>query len=586
MTRIKQLLADRRMPLIAAVLAVGLTLPSLGSGLFLDDFFIRMVVSQPEGLPMGLPHALDTFCFMDGDQEVIKASIDYGSFPWWVNPDVRGCFWRPVTSITHFLDFRLWPERVWLMHLQSVLWYGALVLLAGIAFRRFMGVTPAAGLSALLFAVEDAHSIPAVWLANRNSVLACFFGLLALLLHLGWRKEGSAWKGAAAVAVFMISLLSAEAGIATMAYITAYALVLDEGPLKNRLLSLAPYFAVIVCWRLVWSGLGYGIYNIPLYADPLGAPAEFIRRLFTGLPMLITSQFVIHAAEALEAARQLWPWTWFITLAAALASSALFWPLIRTDRTARFFALGALFALVPACSTLPQSRNLMFVGIGALALMAMWLMSLWQTLSWPRAKKAVAVFLIAIHLVMAPLTLMAYSGIIRAGGKLFESFSLPEMGDLRGQDIIVVNHPAPFNMAYSLGERAMEGKELPARARVLSQVFTPISLTRTATNELRLRTSHGITGHFSRIVFTVSEETKAGREVRVDGMTAKVLATDERGIPTEALYTFDKDLEDASMRWLWWTEDSFRPFTLPPIGESVVIPGVWLPFGLKYKPID
>jgi hypothetical protein len=421
--KLRALLTHRRMPLMAAAFAVALTLPSLGAGLFMDDFFIRLVIHQPESLPVELPHTLDTFCFLSGDQEVMKAAIDYGSLPWWVNPDVKGCFWRPVTSITHFIDFRLWPDRIWLMHLQSVIWYGILALAAGFVFRRFMGATHAAGLAAVLFAVEDAHSTPAVWLANRNSVLACLFGLVAIGFHRGWRREGSRAKGVAAVALFTVALLSAEAGIAAMAYITAYALVLDTGPLRKRLLSLMPYVAVIICWRLVWSSLDYGVYNVPLYADPLGEPVEFVKRLFIYLPQMITSQFVFHAAEVLAMAMNVWPWTWGISAAVAVMIIMLFRPLIAADRTARFFALGALFALVPACSTHPQGRNLIFVGIGAFGLMAQWLMNMPRDAIWPRMKKAVAVFFIIIHLVIAPLTLLvASSVIIRRGGKLFESF--------------------------------------------------------------------------------------------------------------------------------------------------------------------
>lgn len=586
--KIKQLLTHRHWPLMVAALAVVLTLPSLGAGMFLDDLFVRLVAIQPESLPVDLPPSLDTFCFIKGDSKYISDAIDFGLFPWWVNQEVKGCFWRPLASLTHIVDHRLWPDRVWLMHLQSLAWFGALVLAAALVFRRFMGATPAAGLAALLFAVDDAHSIPVSWLANRNSLMACLFGLLALHLHHSWRKEGARAKGIAASVMFLAALFSAEAGISAMAYIAAYALVFESGPLKKRLLSLAPYAVAIIAWRSIWSALGYGVSGIPLYTDPLSAPMAFIQRLFIGLPQMITGQFALPAPEVQVLAMALWGWTWFISAAIAALFVLLFLPMMRADRTARFFGLGALFALVPACTTIAQGRNLLFVGIGAFGLLSLWLTNRPRSTAWSRSiTKIFAVLLITIHLILTPLALPMLSLYpIGEAAKWQALFALPDMDEIAGRDIIIVNHPAPFNMVHYLGDRAVKGEPLPAHAWTLSQGFTHITLKRTTMRQLHLRASHGIPDHFARFVFTVSEPVKAGKEMIMQGLSVRVVKTDDRGLPIEAVYTFDHPLEDSSLRWFHWSGGAFVPFTPPAVGESVDIPGAGLPFGLSYEWMD
>lgn len=553
----------------------------------LDDHFIRLVVRQPESLPVKPPHPLDTFSFFRDDPEFVSGSIEFGSLPWWSNPELKGRFWRPLTSMTHFVDHRVWPNQIWLMHLQSVLWYGALVLTAAFVFRRLIGTTAAAGLAALLFAVEDAHNMPVGWLANRNSVIACLFALLALMLHHSWRKEGKHAKGVAAVIMFAAALFSAEAGIAAFAYIAAYALVMERGPLKRRLLSLIPYVSVIIIWRCIWSGLGYGVSGMLWYSDPLKEPWRFTRLLFIRLPQLITGQFAGPPVEVQVFAMIVQVWTWLFSVAVTVLLFLLFWPVVKTNRTARFFGLGALLAVVPACATIAQTRSLIFVGIGAFGLLALWLTNRPRSSAWPRAVKAASLFLIILHLIIAPLVLPIISLYpMGPGANQSQSKILPNMDGLEGQDLIILNHPVPIFMWSNLADRVMNGKPLPAHTRVLTHAFTPISIKRTSQTQLHVHSSNGIPCYFSRLFNMVSKQLKAGEEMTIKGLTVQIVNTDSSGLPIEAVFTFDRSLDDDSLVWLWWSNDSFQPFTLPAVGESIDIPAPKLPLGLTYEKIN
>ncbi len=162
-------LTYRCLPVAIAMLAIVLSLPSLGVGWIADDYYHRMVMLGSRTFHDLIPSPLDMFRFVDGNPERTHQLMDIGWLPWWTVKEIRGSFCRPVTAITHWLDYRLWPEAPALMHAQSILWFGALVAVVAILYRRIMGVTCVAGVAAFLYAIDDAHGTPVGWLANRNA---------------------------------------------------------------------------------------------------------------------------------------------------------------------------------------------------------------------------------------------------------------------------------------------------------------------------------------------------------------------------------------------------------------------------------
>ena len=115
---------------MAAGLAIALTLPSLWSGLAADDYIHAAMLRHRPGFttePLGL------FTFVRAGDVATAGRI---ALPWWSSPDLQIAFWRPVSAVTHVLDYALWPDVPWLMHAHSVLWYAAAVLLAGRLFQR------------------------------------------------------------------------------------------------------------------------------------------------------------------------------------------------------------------------------------------------------------------------------------------------------------------------------------------------------------------------------------------------------------------------------------------------------------------
>ena len=283
-SRLRDLASHRLFPLAVAVVAVALVLPSLSAGLLVDDYHHRLLFTGSDSPARLLDSPMDLFAFFDGDPERLQQLKDLGMIPWWTGNGVKAAFWRPLSSLTHWLDYLLWPDTPALMHAQSILWYGLLVLVLARFYRRVAPTAACAAIAALLFAFDDAHGTPVGFLANRNALIAATFGVLALTAHNRYRQNDSRPALVWAILLLAASLLSAEAGIATMAYLISYALFIDRGPWKRRFHSMLPYIALVVLWRLLWNGLGYGIENIGLYVDPLGEPGRYLAAVKAARP--------------------------------------------------------------------------------------------------------------------------------------------------------------------------------------------------------------------------------------------------------------------------------------------------------------
>ena len=605
----------RHAPLILAIMAVVVMLPALGHGWFLDDmmFRARFLASsettgemEEAGGPFKgtgrLSEAMSGLYAFFKDEGIEKV-MDYGAIPWWTDPACRISFWRPVTSFTMWLDYQLYPNSAALQHLHSILWFGGAVLVLAILYRRVGGAVWVAGLAGLLYVLDETNYFPVAFVANRNAVIALFFGLLAVLMHDKWRRESSIGGAVLACMFLALSLLSAEAGVATVAYIGAYALVFEQGKWPRRLGSIIPAAAVVILWRIVHGALGYATYASGVYIDPGAEPMRFAAATLERAPVLLFAQLFGSAADAYymfsDPARAK---VYAVVVGVLLALLVVLRPTLRRDRAARFWFLGMVFAVVPICATMASNRNLLFVGVGAMGLVAQFVggvlskegrppgRRLWRMPVWTFC----GVFLF-VHVVCAvagrAIAPLAYSKWTALTEKTFD-LELPD--DVSNCDVVVVNSPAPLFLIGLPAKTSLEGRGIPRSVRVLAPAFSPLKVTRTADNVLELR---AITGsllfwerpkeiwlhfifflqEFNTIFRDPSRGFEVGEKVELDRLEIEVKAVDDGGQPVTAEFRFDISLDDPSIRWFKWEyrfEKPHTPFAVPPVGESVEIAGV------------
>ncbi|OGP50829.1 MAG: hypothetical protein A2Y79_14085 [Deltaproteobacteria bacterium RBG_13_43_22] len=574
-----------------SVVAVILTLPALWVGLQFDDYSQRMTMlgfnKTAHPGPLGF---LDVYSFLKGNRQINEFVKNIGMLPWWAPSDLRISFFRPLNALSLWIDYKLWPDWPSLMHLQSILWYAALAAAAASLYRRFMGLTVVAGLAALFFAVDYSHAMPVAWLANRHALLAAFFGILCLLSYDKWRQEGKKWHGVLCPAYLALALLSGEMAVAVGAYLFSYALFLDRqpqagtespSPLLHRLWALWPCVIVFLSWALVYRSFGYGTHGSGMYVDPLNAPVAFAQALMTRAPLLLLGQWSTIFLDTVgsrisEKTALIRAFIFLVLLAFILV------PLIRKDRVARFWFTGMILSIVPVAAAGPSSRLLLFIGIGAMGLLAQCLILLWRndgvlpiSRFWRIPATIVVVYLVLVRLVLSPPQLSLYSYVMKPLGDPFVAAAEHVLNDpeIAQQELIMVNPSSQLSpwLIWYIG--ITEGKR-PAGMRVLSVTPVAVEVYRIDENSIRVHIPGGLfKGSNDRVFRSLEEDPiSINQEFQVTGMTARVTAMNKENGPEEIVYHFSVPLEDKSLKWLQWKDCGYKDFLPPSMGQSVLLP--------------
>ncbi len=605
---LKRFLAWRRLPWLLALLAMLLCAPALQLGWQIDDHFHRAAMTRPDlaflaRSPVGL------FDFIRGSENV-RWWIAEGYVPWFTNPDLSIGFFRPLSSLTHWLDYRAWPDDPRLMHFQSLLWLGAAVLAAGWLFRRLFATAWVAGLATLLFAVEDAHAMPAVWLANRNAMIGLFFGLLALLAHHRWRRE-KWWAGAVlAPAAFLLALLANEGALAIGGYLLAHALFIDQGAWWRRLGSLVPCGIVGLGWAVAYRALGYGVSGSGTYVDPASDPLIFLGQAARNAPVLLFGQLGFPADLVYLMPSDVGRAVWLAALVVLLIAVALLLPLLRRDCLSRFFFTGMLLAVPPVCSTTASTRLLHFVGIGGIGLLALFLSGVLSRDRWvPRGRwygypaRAVVLLLIIVHLGLSPIVLSHTAAHVRQAGKFLgamEAASLSFLGpEIEQQVLVTVNTPTVAINTYGWLIRVLHGGSWPLRSPILGSGVQPLEIHRIDERTLLFTADGGFLSHLGApvtgedappsvdvrnmyrmfdLIYRGDQPFTAGQRIELADLKVVIRQVTSDGRPEAVAFRFHRPLEDPLYCWLMWEDQAFIPFTPPAVGESVKLPAVSVPF--------
>ena len=492
---LRERLEDPRAPWIAVALGVLLTLGSLSNGIVLDDLYHRQVLVDGVGY-LGEPLApWDLFSFFPERPGLRAEAQQLGLWPWWMG-DVAIAFFRPVSSLTHALDYALWPDTFWLMHVHSLLWYAALLAVAAAAYRRFLGPGLATGLACLLYALDGGHGIAVGWLATRNMVVAATFSLAAFWFHDAHRRHRfrhGAWLSPLAL---LLALCSAELAIGIVGYLLAYALFLDPARGWRRALTLAPHLGVVVIWKVMYRALGFGSRGSGLYTHPFEAPDAFVEAIAERWPVLVTSQITLPFADFVGI-----PPTWADPIVATVMlligvplAVYLFRPLVVADARARVLAAGALMAAVPCCTTLPHTRLLILVGFGFFGLLGMLVAHhTSQQEASSRSKRVVTGLVVGRHLLLGAFLLATgATGPRLFGGVLERAYdSMPDGPEVTEQTVVVVNAPHAFLSSFVPIAREQRGEPAPHQLRTLGTTMGEVKVTREDPRTVLLETPGG-----------------------------------------------------------------------------------------------
>lgn len=562
---------------LAALIGMLLVAPTINMGLMGDDYLHWSLLTGKDTNPQ--PGAIyGLFTFANGDPHANQAMMDSGKLIWWASENLRISFWRPLAELSQRLDYILWPDSPVLMHLHNLLLYGLMILLIGKLFLELDTDRQQAGLATLLFAGNMLHVFAVAWLASRNQMLCGVLMALTLLAYHRWRQGRSALYGLGAFVSLGLGLLSAEAAVQTMGYLLAYALFLEgDRPWMDRAKALAPFVVLVLVWKATHGHLGYGSFGSPGYVDPSSNAGRFAGLLILRLPVLMAAQWLGISSMMFE---QFDRATQYIYAGGATALlCGLTYVIYRLGgfKTAlgRFYVLGSIVSLVPACAGYTFDRLTVNSDIGASGMLAMLTLLAWRqrvTLKGGTLGlvKWVAYIVSFIHLVVFPIGKLASSFMMKPlnqAGEDLSALALPDATHTPAQDFVLINPPAAEAVYYYPLTRQHHGRVNPATMRALGPNNQAMTLTRVDEQSLRLTVPSGYKGSITRDIRL--QPIKAGDTMRMGGISVTVETITDDHVPRTVLFRFPDSVDSSHWRFFAWAQDGVKALTPPAVGQSV-----------------
>jgi hypothetical protein len=376
-----------------------------------------------------------------------------------------------------------------------------------------------------------------------------------------------------------VAFLAAENSVAILGFVGAYTLCLDDRAWSKRLLALIPSVLATWVWFAWRHSLGYGAYGSGFYLDPFGDAATYLAVLPERYLELLRGQFGapwaradVFAVSWLKALDALGRWLILPALGVYVARNC------DRNRELAFWALAGVTALVPLTAAPPNERLLTIAGIAWWMLTAhlLWAVAV-RLLAGALAVRAGAIVLllsIAVpHFIIAPVALAI-------GCSRFAAVTAPDshaavLGNspsLAATDVVIVNAKDAISAALIPASRLARGLIATRHNHVLGAAIDEVEVTRTDQRTFELYTPPGyLLDLFARFWRGAGATMSQGERVVVTGYTAHVLRVTPDGRPLRVRFTFDRPLEDASLRFLYWNGSRFDDFHFSPLGQRRII---------------
>lgn len=557
--------ASSRALWLAPLLGALLVLSAVGSRTVLDDFVLALRARERPALA-GLPKPRwDLFAFTTGEPADTRKLIERGiMLPWWADPRLKVGFFRPLSSLSHRLDYALWPQSPRLMYLHSIGWLVLTLHLAARCYRRWEASPWLGAWGAALYAIDDSHGPVVAWLSNRNALIATSFGLIALLSHDSFRRSKRYGWAVVAATSLLLALFAGEFAVATLGYLAAYAVFLDRAPPFARARALLPYLAVVSCWSIFYVASGAGVQGSGTYLSPFRDPAAFARAVPHRLCALLGAalgplpadlemfgppeQSLVRAAVAVA-----------FVVAASYAIGAEF----ERDRVARFWLCGMLLATLPVAAAPPSDRLLPLVGVGSAALIARVVAPLVdraQRLAASRGRFFVALAFGAVHLVLAPvlLPLRAAQMQLLGGVQARASAVLDRIPDLAHRTVVIVSAPLDILASYIQLERLFDGKTAARRLYWLTSAGSSVRVQRSGVSTLLIERQRGFFSAPLELHYRRDPTLAPGTTFELSDMSAAVTSVMPDARPRQVSFRFAEPLESTSYVFLIWNHDRYE----------------------------
>lgn len=574
------------------VIGVWMRLPALQAGFHTDDAVQVAMLRDEFGAQRSM---FDLFRFADGERDGLKL-LETGYHPWWAQPNLRIAMFRPLASALIAFDYHAFGTNAVLPHAHSFLWWIAMVLAAALVLSRTLPL-PSAALGVFLFCIHSSHSVPVTWLANRSTLIATTFGLLGLWFHLRFRRDGKRGARLLTLAAFSLALLGGEYGLPVLAYVFALELLDEKRTWRERVRALWPALVPLVTVAVLRPLLGFGIRGSGYYVSPVESPRAYVQGALERIPALVGDLvFQINSLYWLQGS----PWFDFETsqkyqtYAGIAAMGVLLLGVHLAARLRggdihqlRWLGLGALLAVIPGSTALPENRVLVASSFGAAAVAASLLMGCLGSAARHFRERR---FLLTSLLVLATLPI-AYAHIYISRWRALEHIhgfmgsadvqrhwaltaQIPDEG-ARERRVIIITGADFTTIANLPWVRRLLGRPLVKSYWRLSGAVQVHEIERIAPNAIELQVlSNELENSMAGSLYRSAKRGfRPGDVFSMPGMRVEVLGVDEATLtPWSTRITFEHSLDDPQYLFLHSMPEGLRSFKMPRIGEKLRMP--------------
>ncbi len=539
---------------LLALLLTLLRLPAVDTGLHMDDIAQRAMLA---GSYPAARSPWDLYTFSTGDLEEVATLKRAGALPWWSDPELRLSALRPLASVLVWVDVKALSSSA--AHVHSLLWWLAMLAALGWALVPILGGRWA-WLAVALYGLDDAHALPLAWLANRAAILSGVFGWLALGLYVRAcspsKSPRRVWLAAAATAC----MAAGEYGLSALAYVLAYALVLDRRPWVQRMRALAPVFVPVAVYLVLHRAGGFGAAHSGVYLDPAAEPLAFLGALLDRAPRLLIDMATGMPLLLLEGWSPASVWgAAFLLIGGGWALVVWLHPHAQRRRAIAWALLGAVAALVPVCASFLSERLTVLASVGVHILSAAVLLAALERVAERRRHLSTAIAIAVTgallfgHGWVASQASAAKVDALRrfnaAGLALAEGLPVEDARATQERWVLLAAGD-PMMLVYPPHLRSMAGHPRPGAWTVLCLARGPLSMTRVSATALEITAESGwMQTPLERFFRTRSRPLLPGQNEGFEGMRAEVTRMED-GVPKTVRFTFAQPLQDPGLRFM------------------------------------
>ncbi|NRA41671.1 MAG: hypothetical protein HRU21_05100 [Pseudomonadales bacterium] len=610
---------------LAFVLHVG---GLLTGGLYADDFIQAALFLGSDRLAeLGLLNHVNVgefssvqahqFNFFDPASSNYQALRDFGILPWWTSDQALLHFYRPLASLTHYLDYQLWPNSSIAMHAINMLWY-----ISGLAiiYRCFLtlGLTQSVSRLALLLIILD-HSVFQVvtWIAARNALMVVALGFACLTFY---HMACQAWQDnrhrlfagyyLISLLLLLLTMLTGEAVITICAYLGAYMLVFDRRQWWQRVISLLPFAVLIIIWRLLYQQAGFGASGVDFYLDPGRDPLAFLSLAQTKVWL---SFFELFSAIDVMSGQIRPDIRMLLGIPGALLFLGFTYLVVKAYRqqqlskAALCLYLGSCMALLPglAIALSPRVMIIPFIGLAAvlaeLLLINRTTIGLWLTRCYVYIVHILISFALAFWVLTTSIADTFNSLQSKTGVQHEQRVKLGE-NDYADKHLVVMSTAKPFWLSFIAHELDYFQLPLPKTSRVLTTNWFPMTVSRLSEQQFVIEAKpafqfdaamlEGVDTHYHLHYAFLNQQLlglmKSSRDqwwlgqqfelpemqIAVQKLYSKNQANAK---PSSLLITLKQPLRDYDFIIWSMSRQRYVDFRLPDIGESIQLPGLFSP---------